>query len=56
MPALTKPAAVEWLRTQAEISHELAAQNFEVLRKPARGFVRFDESTGLWIGCGNAPF
>jgi len=56
MPALTKPAAIEWLKAQAEIPYEEAARAWTVLSLPRRGFVRFDESTGLWIGLGNAPF
>lgn len=56
MPAMTKPAALEWMREQTGYSYEEAVNAWRVVSLPRRGFVKFDESLGLWIGCGNMPF
>ena len=56
MPPLTKAAAVEWLKGQAELSFEDAQKAWEALRQTGKRYVKYDQSTELWYGVETAPF
>ena len=55
MPTLSEPAAVEWLRSQTDLAHEVAANLWKQLTaSPRKHVVRTPE--GLWVGSSNHPF
>lgn len=56
MPALSKPAVLEWIREQCDVSHENAEKIWASVRDPRRGYVIHDKETNLWMGVEKAPF
>ena len=50
LPPMSKAAAVEWLRINANTGHEEASSAWDALRQKNRGVVVYDEKTKLWQG------
>lgn len=56
MPPLTRLAAEEWLRINAEIEIEEARKAFAALKRPEYGLMTFDNVTKEWVGTEASPF
>ena len=52
LPPMSKLAAIEWLKNEAEIPYENAVTVWDALRQTNRGIVVYNDQTKLWQGTG----
>ena len=56
MPALSEPAALEYVKATLEMSFEAAQKIWAEVKKPHHGSVILDPDSGMWMGKANCPF
>jgi RecA-family ATPase len=56
MPALSEPAALEYVKATLEMSFEDAQKIWAEVKKPHHGSVILDPDSGMWMGKANCPF
>ena len=56
MPALSEPAALEYVKTALDITFEAAQKIWAEVKKPHHGSVILDPDSGMWMGKANCPF
>jgi RecA-family ATPase len=56
MPALSEPAALEYVKTALDVSFEAAQKIWAEASKPHHGGVILDPDSGMWMGTVNCPF
>ena len=56
MPALSEPAALEYVKTALDVSFEAAQKIWAEASKPHHNGVVLDPDSGMWMGTVNCPF
>jgi len=56
MPALSEPAALEYVKAALDITFDAAQKIWAEVKKPHHGGVILDPDSGTWIGAAACPF